>query len=110
MAAQYSPLIGPRHPASRLVSAYRNKLESRNASRAAPHFYTTYSSQIIKYIGISYIAIFVFYISSSLRKSRGSFSPGDPEPTFAEFVRYLVSTPVHQYDMHWAPIARRCRW
>ena len=67
MAAQYSPLIGPgiqplasifypdwfRHPASRLVSAYRNKLESRNASRAAPHFYTTYSSQIIKYIAIS---------------------------------------------------------
>ena len=60
MAALYSPLIGcsilssdwSRHPASRLVSAYRNKLESRNASRAAPHFYTTYSSQIIKYTAI----------------------------------------------------------
>ena len=44
-----------------------------------------------------------------LRLCRGSWRPGDPEPTFPEFVRFLISTEVDTYDEHWQPVASRCR-
>ena len=43
-------------------------------------------------------------------KARGSYRAGDPDPTFPEFVRYLIETSVDQYDEHWEPISLRCRF
>jgi len=79
-----------RHPFARLASAYRNKLEDRTVSHDGEYFYNTYSKQIIKF-------------------SRGQWAPNDVEPTFVEFVHYLINTDVHQYDEHWQPVALRCR-
>eukprot|EP00090_Calanus_glacialis_P010576 TRINITY_DN18994_c0_g1_i1.p1 TRINITY_DN18994_c0_g1~~TRINITY_DN18994_c0_g1_i1.p1 ORF type:complete len:336 (+),score=47.19 TRINITY_DN18994_c0_g1_i1:103-1110(+) len=79
-----------RHPFARVASAFRNKLEDRTKSHDGEYFYKTYSKQIIKY-------------------SRGGWSLNEPEPTFAEFIHFLINTDINQYDEHWQPIALRCR-
>jgi len=79
-----------RHPFARIASAYRNKLEDRSRSHDGEYFYNTYSRQIIKL-------------------ARGSWKLGDAEPTFSEFIFYLLHTDVDNYDEHWQPIAIRCR-
>ena len=66
----------------------RNKLEP--ASRQEDYFIETYGPAII-------------------RAARGSWRTGDEDPTFQEFISYLLQTPVEQYDEHWQPIALRCR-
>ena len=44
------------------------------------------------------------------RFARGRWSGlKEPEPTFAEFVHYLVHTAVEEYDEHWQPAALVCR-
>ena len=80
-----------RHPFARVASAFRNKLEDRSRSHDGEYFYNTYSRQIIKF-------------------SRGSWSLGDREPTFPEFIHFLIQTDVHKYDEHWQPVAIRCRY
>lgn len=79
-----------RHPFTRLASAFINKLEDRSKSHDGEYFYNTYSKHIIKY-------------------SRGHWEPGEAEPTFSEFVHYLINTDPDQYDEHWQPISIRCR-
>jgi len=79
-----------RHPFARVASAFRNKLEDRTKSHDGEYFYKTYSKQIIKY-------------------SRGSWNLHEPEPTFAEFIHFLINTDIEQYDEHWQPVALRCR-
>ena len=79
-----------RHPFARVASAYRNKLADRNKSHDGEYFYNTYSKQIIKL-------------------ARGSWKAGDKEPSFNEFVHYLINTEVRDYDEHWQPIYIRCR-
>jgi len=79
-----------RHPLARVASAYRNKLEKRTRSHDGEYFYKTYSSQII-------------------RHSRGSWTAKDPEPTFNEFVTWLLGEQVSRYDEHWMPVSLRCR-
>ena len=80
-----------RHPFARVASAFRNKLEDRSKSHDGEYFYNTYSRQIIKF-------------------SRGSWTLGDREPTFPEFIHFLIHTDVHKYDEHWQPVAIRCRY
>ena len=77
-----------RHPLARLASAYRNKLQPD--TRMEEYFIKTYGRAISE-------------------AARGSWREGDPDPTFPEFVRYLIKTEVKKYDEHWQPIALRCR-
>ena len=49
------------------------------------------------------------YGPAIIRAARGSWRPGDKDPTFQEFISYLLQTPVEQYDWHWKPIALICR-
>ena len=77
-----------RHPLARLASAYRNKLQPD--TRTVEYFIKTYGRAISE-------------------AARGSWREGDPDPTFREFVRYLIKTEVKMYDEHWQPIALRCR-
>ena len=77
-----------RHPLARLASAYRNKLQPD--TRMEEYFIKTYGRAISE-------------------AARGSWREGDPDPTFREFVRYLIKTEVKNYDEHWQPIALRCR-
>ena len=77
-----------RHPLTRLASAYRNKLQP--GTRTTEYFIKEYAR----------------LISST---ARGSWKAGDPDPTFQEFVKYLIKTPMKQFDEHWMPIALRCR-
>ena len=79
-----------RHPFARVASAFRNKLEVRTRSHDGEYFYNLYSTQIIKLL-------------------RGSWKAGDKEPTFAEFIHYLLNTKTDNYDEHWQPVATRCR-
>ena len=77
-----------RHPFTRIVSAYRNKFQAD--TRIEEQFIRKYSRDI----GLA---------------ARGKWNKGDPDPSFAEFVRYLIKTKVEQYDEHWQLISRRCR-
>ena len=77
-----------RHPFTRIVSAYRNKFQID--TRIEEQFIRNYTGDI----GVA---------------ARGSWSEGDPEPSFAEFVKYLIKTKVEQYNEHWQLISLRCR-
>ena len=45
-----------------------------------------------------------------LRFSRGRFTEHEKEPSFAEFVRWLILIDVNKSNEHWRPISVRCRW
>ena len=77
-----------RHPFTRLVSAYRNKLQP--GTRTVEYFIKEYAKVIAS-------------------KARGSWQSGDPDPTFSEFVKYLINTRMESFDEHWMPVALRCR-
>ena len=77
-----------RHPFTRIVSAYRNKFQP--GARIQEGFIARYSRNICV-------------------AARGAWKEGDPDPSFAEFVKYLIKTKVEQYDEHWQLISRRCR-
>ena len=76
-----------RHPLTRLVSAYRDKLEPGKRKNDS----------------------FMRYGKIISTKVRGSWEAGDPDPTFYEFIKYLIKTPVESYNEHWMPISLRCR-
>ncbi len=44
-----------------------------------------------------------------VRMSRGAAGPADKEPTFQEFIHFLLNTEIYSDDEHWQPIALRCR-
>ena len=77
-----------RHPFTRIVSAYRNKFQID--TRIEEKFIRKYSRKI----GIA---------------ARGKWKKGDPDPSFSDFVKYLIRTKVGQYDEHWQLISLRCR-
>ena len=70
------------------TTLFRNKLQS--GTRTGEYFIKEYA----KIISI---------------KSRGSWSSGDPDPTFPEFVKYLIKSKIQYFDEHWMPISLRCR-
>ena len=77
-----------RHPLTRIASAFRNKLEP--GTRTGEYFIKEYAK----------------IISS---RARGSWTAGDPDPTFPEFVKYLIKSKIQYFDEHWMPVALRCR-
>ncbi|KAG7167850.1 carbohydrate sulfotransferase 9-like [Homarus americanus] len=99
-----------RHPFERLVSAYRDKLENTNIGKqnGVDHFYEKFGKKIVdKYRPPG----------KGLPANRYSQDMDDPrlphpkgiEPTFAEFVRYLIDTNLIYYaDDHWMPYYIYC--
>ncbi|CAL4062756.1 unnamed protein product [Meganyctiphanes norvegica] len=79
-----------RHPFERLVSAYRNKLEDSSQEHDGDYFYKNYGRRIVK----------------KFRKNKKVNSKR--EPTFDEFVDYLIGTDINSYDEHWKPIWLYC--
>jgi chondroitin 4-sulfotransferase 11 len=83
-----------RHPFERILSAYRDKLENSTINRqdGTLHFYEKYGRKIVG-------------------KYRGK-SPNEDikiEPTFKEFVSYLIDTDLTLYaDDHWIPYYLFC--
>ena len=77
-----------RHPFTRIVSAYRNKFQTD--TRIEEGFIRRYRRDICV-------------------AARGEWNEGDPDPSFAEFVRYLIKSKVEQYDEHWQLISLSCR-
>ena len=44
-----------------------------------------------------------------IKHSRGEWSPSSPEPSFPEFLSWLLEEPVDRWDEHWLPVSLRCR-
>ena len=80
-----------RHPFERILSAYRDKLENSTAGpeHGTVHFYQKYGRKIVEKYRIAK--------SSKI------------EPTFEEFVHYLIDTDLSLYaDDHWIPYYLFC--
>lgn len=91
-----------RHPFDRLVSAFRNKLEDANAEKDGTYFYKTYGRSIVE------------RFRRNRNKDRRVENDNSVnvnsrrEPTFPEFVDYLLHTNPNDYDEHWRPVALHC--
>lgn len=100
-----------RHPFERIVSAYRDKLENLNIGKehGIEHFYQKYGRKIVaKYRQEGHGP------PPADRYSQDKDNPALPppkgiEPTFEEFVRYLINTDLVYYaDDHWMPYYLHC--
>merc|ERR1719369_494222 len=83
-----------RHPFERVVSAYMDKLEDY--------------SRDLKYRGGYYYAMYGADIVAKFRQKYQEKFPKNPlfmrkEPSFVEFIEFLIETPVSKYDEHWKP-------
>ncbi|KZC14001.1 Carbohydrate sulfotransferase 11 [Dufourea novaeangliae] len=101
-------LLVVRHPFERLLSAYRDKLENSVAGRehGTLHFYRKYGGKIVRK-----------YRDKNFKRPRDDQvirqqdlpQPAGIEPTFREFVQYLISTDLGSYgDDHWMPYYLFC--
>jgi len=82
-----------RHPFERLLSAYRDKLEdlSRDLEARDGYYYSTYGK----------------YIVEAYREGSNNTGLGR-EPTWREFITYILNTPLTKFDEHWTPIWMLC--
>lgn len=80
-----------RHPFERILSAYRDKLEdlARDMEARDGFYHTRYGKAIVT-------------------EYRAKGVVGGPEPSWKEFVTYLINTPVTKFDEHWMPIWMLC--
>ena len=83
-----------RHPFERVISAYMDKLAD----------YT----RDLKYRGGYYYAMYGADIVAKYRQKYQEKFPKNPlfmrkEPSFVEFIEFLIETPVSKYDEHWKP-------
>ncbi|XP_076646831.1 carbohydrate sulfotransferase 11 [Halictus rubicundus] len=101
-------LLVVRHPFERLLSAYRDKLENSVAGRehGTLHFYRKYGSKIVqKYRETN----FTRPRNDQVIRQDGVPPPAGIEPTFREFVQYLIHTDLASYgDDHWMPYYLFC--
>ncbi|CAG7828321.1 unnamed protein product [Allacma fusca] len=81
-----------RHPFARLVSAYEDKLKNRTAKSDSMYFFRSYGVKI----------------NRKYRERKGVKALKKKEPTFQEFVEYLLKTDPVLYDEHWQPISVLC--
>ncbi|XP_076058134.1 carbohydrate sulfotransferase 11-like [Oratosquilla oratoria] len=98
-----------RHPFERLVSAFRDKLENVNIGfeHGVEHFYTKYGRKIVAKYRKNGIRPLNAYTSDQDNPSL--IPPKGIEPTFDEFVKYLVDTNLVYYaDDHWMPYYLHC--
>ena len=82
----YTTFLVVRHPFARLLSAYRDKLETLTEYNARYHVKDA--------------------VKMTARRVFNS-TVGD-SPSFSEFVDYLVRTPPNLMDKHWAPYTKLC--
>ena len=54
-------------------------------------------------------SLFAKAFSTQKKREIMNENNGDKDPTFQEFISYLLQTPVEQYNEHWEPIALKCR-
>lgn len=81
-----------RHPFERILSAYRDKLEdySRDQEYRDGFYYEHYGKYIAK-------------------KYRDPTNDRDAkEPSWREFIAYVIDTPISKFDKHWIPIWTLC--
>ncbi|KAK2580455.1 hypothetical protein KPH14_006197 [Odynerus spinipes] len=101
-------LLVVRHPFERLLSAYRDKLENSviGHEHGTLHFYQKYGAEIVrKYRGKH----FVKPEADQVIRKEGIPPPAGIEPTFREFVEYLINTDLGSYgDDHWMPYYLYC--
>jgi len=83
-----------RHPFERILSAYRDKLEdlSRDIQARDGYYYTMYGKHIV----------------AEYRDKTDANLTGIIEPTWKEFITYILNTPATKYDEHWMPIWMLC--
>ena len=94
-----------RHPFHRLVSAYRNKLLNTRDSHDGWYFYKTYSRPIVAKYRKSNHTSYENDLESTLMSNVSSTRR---DPTFDEFVAYLLDNNPQTYDAHWKPIYLHC--
>ena len=99
MLPQTIKFLVARHPFERVISAYVDKLEN----------YT----RDVEYRGGYYYAMYGHDIVSTYRHKYKLKFPENPlfdrrEPSFLEFVEYLIDTPLEKFDEHWKPIFILC--
>lgn len=90
---EFKKVMVVRHPFERILSAYRDKLENSTVGRehGTLHFYEKYGRKIV----------------AKYRKSTEEVK--QQEPTFEEFVQYLIDTDLVNYaDDHWIPYYLYC--
>lgn len=105
-----------RHPFSRLLSAYRDKLENSRSGfeHGTGHFYRKYGSTIVNKYRHRLYGTKANSTTDILRPSQYVYDPKLPkpegnEPTFKEFVNYLVGIDLTHYaDDHWIPYYLFC--
>ncbi|XP_011164292.1 carbohydrate sulfotransferase 11 isoform X2 [Solenopsis invicta] len=101
-------LLVVRHPFERLLSAYRDKLENSVAGRehGTLHFYRKYGSKIVRRYRKEN---FTGPRADQVIRREGVPPPAGVEPTFREFVDYLIETDLGSYgDDHWMPYYLFC--
>jgi len=83
-----------RHPFERLLSAYRDKLESldRDIINRDGWYFSKYGKAIV----------------SEYRENISGNLSSKAEPTWKEFVTYLINTPITKFDEHWMPMWMLC--
>ncbi|KAL0266501.1 UNVERIFIED_CONTAM: hypothetical protein PYX00_009018 [Menopon gallinae] len=106
-------IMSVRHPFERLLSAYRDKLENTNYGQehGTIHFYKKFGRKIVKKYRENGNNTKAWEL---LKPSQYLWNPEVPkpagvEPTFREFVRYLIDANLIQYaDDHWIPFYLYC--
>merc|ERR1712129_534475 len=54
-------------------------------------------------------SIFTMAFLQVIKHSRGEWLPSSVEPSFPEFLSWLLVEPVDKWDEHWLPVSLRCR-
>ncbi|KAG8036506.1 hypothetical protein G9C98_003828 [Cotesia typhae] len=91
--SNYDTLIVVRHPLERLLSAYRNKFETKDEI-SAKYFQTRFGRRIIK--------------NYRRNPSKESLAKGD-DVTFSEFVDFITDKNINgTSNEHWKPIYQLC--
>ncbi|XP_064092574.1 carbohydrate sulfotransferase 11-like isoform X1 [Macrobrachium nipponense] len=101
-----------RHPFQRLVSAYRNKLEDSYKEEDGQYFYNNYGRNMVAKFRVNEKKENQKALSSQNAQDDKDSDPTEAEfrrePTFVEYVDYLINTDVTSYDEHWKPIWLQC--
>ncbi len=119
ITTQHNSFLIIRHPFSRLVSAFRDKLErsSSNTNYLRDYFYTRYGIMAVKRFRQAAIAKFgKDYFSAA--NNFGSPIPAvrdglrgnrtEHHPIFWEFVQLIKTQSVEEMNDHWRPIFHHC--
>lgn len=88
-----------RHPFERLMSAYMDKLDNylRDLRFRGGYYHAMYGGDIVSRYREMYQAKFPKH-PLFMRK----------EPSFVEFIHYVIETPVSEFDEHWRPMYLLC--